>query len=583
MLWSNSSPIAEQLTALFRQLIQKVFPSLTLQQVDDCLEITTAKQASHGHYQCNSALKLSKQLRDNPRNIAKKLLITDHPAIASCEIAGAGFINITLKTSYLEKELNQLISCPRLGIQKVKAPKRVIVEFSSPNTAKELHVGHLRSTIIGDCLSHLFEFLGHDVLRLNHVGNWGTPFGMLIHFLKTKHPGVLDGSQPASLSDLASWYKESRKCFDLDETFKKKSQEQVVKLQAQEKESMAAWKKICEISREGYQAIYDLLNVRITERGESFYMDQLSELVTLFESKKLTQVSDGAKCIFLEGFVAQDNSPLPLIIQKSDGGYNYATTDLAALYQRIHVEKADRIIYVVDNGQSLHFQMVFKAAIQAGYYDPQKTEVTHVPFGLVLGSDGKKFKTRSGDSEKLIDLLHLAISKSKQILENRKPPIQNLDQTAQVLGINAVKYADLSSLRTKDYPFSYDKMLQFEGNTAAFLLYAFVRIQSIERKAGFCLEVFKDKLIDLKHPQEIALGLHVLQLKEVLESVAHSLLPNRLCDYLYQLADKFNAFFRDCPVINSPEKDSRLLLCSLVKKTFEIGFSILGLGTVEKM
>lgn len=306
-------------------------------------------------------------------------------------------------------------------------------------------------------------------------------------------------------------------------------------------------------------------------------------MLDLFASKKILQFSEGAQCIFMNEFISQEGTTLPLIIQKSDGGYNYATTDLAALYQRIEIEKADRIIYVVDNGQSLHFQMVFKAAELAGFYDPQKVEVNHAPFGLVLGPDGKKFKTRSGDSEKLVDLLYKAVEKAENILKERASDVNDLLSTAQTLGINAIKYADLSSLRTKDYSFSYEKMLQFEGNTAAFLLYAYVRICSIQSKAQFKLQSFNCAKIVIHEATEIELALFILQLREILENVAESLLPNRICDFLYQLAERFHAFFRDCPVLNSEFEDSRLLLCDLVKRTFEIGFSILGLKTAQRM
>lgn len=583
MHWSNAQLITTELLKIFDAQIQKHYPELSEEERLSVLEVTVSKQPNHGHYQCNSALKLAKKVQSQPRKIAEILSLQHSELIESSEIAGPGFINIWIKPSYLERSLEQVMFDPRLGIHKTAHPKKVIVEFSSPNTAKELHVGHLRSTIIGDSLARLFEFLGHHVMRLNHVGDWGTPFGMLIHFLKTFHPDVLKGQQATDLSNLAKWYKESRKHFDEDPSFKEASQKQVVELQKRELQALKDWEKICEISRQGYQKIYDLLGVVIEERGESSYHELLPQMIQLFKSKQLLTLSDGAECIFMDEFKSKEDEPLPLIIQKSDGGYNYATTDLAALYQRITQEHADRIIYVVDNGQSLHLQMIFKAAELAGYYDPKSVEVEHVPFGLVLGSDGKKFKTRSGDSEKLVDLLYKAIDKAESILKERESPVDSLYETAERLGINAVKYADLSSLRTKDYTFSYDKMLQFEGNTAAFLLYAYVRICSIQKKSKQDIYQLSNPRLNLKEPTEVALALHILQLREVLEAVAESLLPNRICDYLYQLAEKFNAFFRDCPVLGSEFELSRLILCELVKKAFLIGFSILGLRTVERM
>jgi len=436
MHWSNPPFILSELEKVFSDLIHTAYPDLLKDQIKNSLEITPSKPGRQSHYQCNSALKLSKLVGDNPRSIAQKLIPKESVLIAATEIAGPGFINITLRTSFLEKTLKDLIEDPRLGISKIKAPKRIIVEFSSPNTAKELHVGHLRSTIIGDSLANLFEFLGHDVLRLNHIGDWGTPFGMLICYLKKFHSNVLAGKEKTDLSHLAQWYKDSRKLFDSDEVFKKQSQLEVIDLQARKKETMNAWKIICEISRQGYSEIYDLLNVRIQERGESYYHDSLAKTIKYFEEKGLVSDSKGAKCIFLPEFVSKEGSPLPIIIQKSDGGYNYASTDLAALYQRINEEKADRILHVVDNGQSLHFQMFIKAAELGGYFENQTTQVEHIPFGLVLGADGTKFKTRSGDSEKLIDLLNLAISKSYDILKERSTDLSEDQKTySQVLGI----------------------------------------------------------------------------------------------------------------------------------------------------
>jgi arginyl-tRNA synthetase len=460
------------------------------------------------------------------------------------------------------------------------------VEFSSPNIAKELHVGHIRSTIIGDCLARLFEFLDQDVLRLNHLGDWGTQFGMLITYMKDFCPAVLTGETPTDLESLMKWYKASKKRFDEDAHFKNRAQKEVVLLQSGDKESMHAWKLICDVSRKGFQEIYDLMDVRLTERGESFYNPHLKEVVKELEQKGLVTISDGAKCVYLQGFQNREGEPLPMIIQKSDGGYNYDTTDLAAIRHRIYVEKADRMIYVVDVGQSLHFQMVFAAAEKAGWLERAKVQVDHVGFGLVLGEDGKKFKTRSGETEKLIDLLTEAVDKARAILIERLPTInQNeLEHLARVLGIGAVKYADLSSLRTKDYTFSYERMLRFEGNTAVFLLYAYVRINGIKRKIGADMDqILSGHIINLQHPSEISLAVHLRRFGEVIEIMARELLPNRLTDYLYELSEKFNVFFRDCRVEGTPEEGSRLVLCELTARVLKQGLEILGLETVERM
>jgi len=358
------------------------------------------------------------------------------------EIAGPGFINFTFSDSFLSQQLRAQLNDPLLGAAAPEKKTKMIVEFSSPNVAKELHVGHLRSTIIGDCLARLFEFLRYDVLRLNHIGDWGTQFGMLIAYMKGEVPDVLQGRTATDLQQLMTWYKASKKRFDEDPNFKKQAQLEVVRLQSEEKEAMDAWRLICAISRKGYQEIYDLLGIQIIERGESFYNPYLKSIVEELEAKHLIQVSDGAKCLFLDGFKNREGEPLPLMVQKSDGGYNYDTTDLAAIRYRIFVDKAERIIYVTDLGQSLHFQMVFKAAELAGWLDPAKTRVDHVGFGLVLGLDGKKFKTRSGDTEKLIDLLTEAVDHARKLLLERDIESSEIEPLAKILGIGAVKYAD---------------------------------------------------------------------------------------------------------------------------------------------
>ncbi len=556
-------------------------------------EVTPSTQAQFGHYQCNSALKIGKALRMSPREAAEKIATHfDRKAadgsemISKIEIAGPGFINITLAPFFLAAQIETLLSDDRLGVPLPEKKQKIIVEFSSPNIAKELHVGHLRSTIIGDAIARLFEFLGHDVLRLNHIGDWGTQFGMLIAYMQEIVPDVLKGNVQTDLIQLMQWYKESKKRFDEDPEFKKRSQLQVVKLQSGDPEAGTAWQAICEISRIAFQEIYALLDVQILERGESFYNPYLADVVKELDQKGLITISDGAKCIFIEGFVAREGTPLPMIVQKSDGGYNYDTTDMAAMRHRTRVEKADRIIILTDAGQSLHFAMLAKAAEAAGYLDPAKVRFDHVPFGVVLGPDGKKFKTRSGDTEKLIDLLLEAVAQARKIMHERLPDLseQELNRSAQVLGIDAIKYADLSCNRIKDYVFSYERMLKFEGNTAAFLLYAYVRIQGIKRKVGKEIaEVMKRAKVVLEHPMEIDLALHLRQFGEVLDAMSIDLLPNRLCDYLYALAEKFHAFFRDCRVEGSPQEESRLLLCEATSRVLEKGLNLLGLQTLDRM
>lgn len=551
-------------------------------------EVVQSSNERFGHYQCNTPLRLAKYLKKNPREVAQKIVeaFSKDSLIEKMEVAGPGFINLFLMKQNLSKELGEILLDERLGVALPKAAKKVIVEFSSPNIAKELHVGHLRSTIIGECIARLFEFIGHDVLRLNHIGDWGTQFGMLITFLKEFHPKLISGEEHATLPELMEYYKVSKKNFDADAAFKTRSQLEVVKLQSGDSTALSAWNRICDISREAFEEIYNLLDVTLTERGESFYNSQLPKVIEDLEKKGMIENSDGAKCIFLDGYKNKDGDPLPIIIQKADGGYNYDTTDMAALIQRVDEEKADRIIYITDAGQSLHFQMLFAAAEKAGYVNRNKVQLDHVTFGVVLGSDGKKFKTRSGETEKLIDLLTTAESEAVKIMRKRMPELSNEEIThmGQVLGIDAIKYADLSGHRMKDYTFSYERMLKFEGNTAAFLLYAYVRIQSIKRKVGKTIDLcMSQSAIELDHPSELALGIHLRQFPETLEFVDRDLLPNRLTDYLYSLAEKFHAFFRDCRVEGSEEEASRLLLCELTGRILAKGLEILGLKTLDKM
>ena len=578
-----TSFLKNQLTQIFQQALVAAFPVIAT----DAIEINPS-QIEGVDYQCNSAMKLAKQQGIPPRDFARVWCeyIKANPLIKKIEVAGPGFINIHLDDTQLGHVLMHMLNTPRFGLDDRFKTQKIIVEFSSPNTAKQMHVGHLRSTIIGDCLARTFEFLGADVLRLNHVGDWGTAFGMLIAYLKAEHPAVLAGSEHAQLTELAVWYKLAKKRFDEDEHFKKQSQQEVVALQSGNPESLHAWKIICDISRENYEEIYQLLDVKINERGESFYNPYLAETVADLDKKGMVTLSDGAKCIFLEGFTNRDGELLPMIIQKSDGGYNYSSTDMAAVRHRIDVEQADRIIILTDAGQALHFSMIFKAAEKAKYLTNAKgnhVRLDHVPFGLVLGEDGKKIKTRAGDTEPLINLIYTAIEEAEKVIKARDHGLSADEQKnlARTLGVNAIKYADLVGQRITDYKFSYERMLRFEGNTAAFLMYSYVRIASIKRKVGE-----KDlswAAIDVAHPSEHQLGLHLARFDDVLLQLADDLLPHRLCDYLYRLAETFNAFFRDCRVEGVPEESSRLLLCELTAKVLAAGMHLLGLQTVEKM
>lgn len=579
--------IIDHLIKEFKEATKQAYPDMGHQSI----EIKQSTQESFGNYQYNSAMKLAKELKLSPHKVAEAIVnkLTPPPPeslIAKLEVAGPGFINITLNSIKIASIVKNMLNDPLLGVETPSHKQKIIVEFSSPNTAKELHVGHLRSTIIGDAIARTFEFLGHDVLRLNHIGDWGTQFGMLIAYMKETVPEVLKGATSTDLTHIVTWYKDSKARFDKDPAFKKLAQLEVVELQSGNPESLKAWGILCEISRKSYQEIYDLLDVKLVERGESYYNPVLAKTVADLEEKGLVTESGGAKCIFMEGFINREGDPLPLMVQKSDGGYNYDTTDMAAIKQRIFEEKAERIIIVTDAGQALHFNMIFKAAELAGWNNPEKLRLDHVPFGMVLGSDGKKFKTRSGDTEKLIDLLLEAVVRAKKILEERNPEWneKTLNAAAKNLGIGALKYADLSTNRIGDYHFSYDKMLKLEGNTAAYLMYSFVRIRGIKNKVGIDINQIKDSTsITLTHPTEIALAVHLAQFGEAIQKVTEELLPNRLSDYLYNLADKFHAFFRDCRVEGTAEQNSRLLLVEAVAQVMKKGLEILGVKTLEKM
>ena len=555
--------------------------------------VVPASNPKFGDYQSNVALSLSKKLGQPPRVIAEK--IVQHLNISDiCQtpsIAGPGFINLALKPTYLEEQLNFIQADSRLGVQPSKELQRVIVDFSSPNIAKEMHVGHLRSTIIGDSIARILEFRGHDVLRLNHVGDWGTQFGMLIAYLREVYPEALTMSDALDLGDLVAFYRQAKQRFDRDEAFQETARQEVVKLQAGVEDTRQAWQLLCDQSRREFQVIYDLLDVELIERGESFYNPLLPDVVEDLEQSGLLVEDAGAQCVFLEGFTNKDGNPLPLIVKKSDGGYNYATTDLAALRYRIEQDGAQEIIYVTDAGQAAHFTQVFQVARRANWI-PEGVKLVHVPFGLVLGEDGKKLKTRSGDTVRLRDLLNEAIARAEADLEarlkeeGRQETEEFKTRVAKVVGISAVKYADLSQNRTSNYVFSFDKMLALQGNTAPYMLYAYVRVQGISRKGNIDFKKLgADAKILLQHEMELALAKHLLQLSEVLKEVEQDLLPNRLCQYLFELSQKFNQFYDQCPVLQAEEplRTSRLRLCDLTARTLKLGLSLLGISVLERM
>jgi arginyl-tRNA synthetase len=474
----------------------------------------------------------------------------------------------------------------------VESDAAVVVDFSSPNIAKEMHVGHLRSTIIGDSLARVLEFRGHRVLRLNHVGDWGTQFGMLITHLKQVAPETLNTADAVDLGDLVAFYREAKKRFDEDEAFQTTSREEVVKLQGGDPVSLKAWGLLCDQSRREFQKIYDRLDIRLSERGESFYNPYLASVLSGLKEAGLLVTDDGAECVFLEGVSGKDGKPLPVIVRKSDGGFNYATTDLAAIRYRFAQasdgDGARRVIYVTDAGQANHFAGVFQVAKRANWI-PEHGRLEHVPFGLVQGEDGKKLKTRSGDTVRLRDLLDEAVERAEADLrrrlaeEGRSEDDQFIQHAAGTVGLAAVKYADLSQNRITNYQFSFDRMLALQGNTAPYLLYAVVRIAGIARKGGD-LEA-EAGMLEFSEPQEWSLVRELLKFDAVIAEVEEELLPNRLCSYLFELSQVFNRFYDQVPVLKAEGQSlpSRLALCRLTADTLKAGLGLLGIATLERM
>ncbi|HEY9905985.1 MAG TPA: arginine--tRNA ligase, partial [Thermosynechococcaceae cyanobacterium] len=535
------SPIAQLKIRLEHALVAAFGPEFA--GVDPMLAATS--NPKFGDYQSNGALALAKRLGQQPRAIATQLV--QHLDVADLcqapEIAGAGFINLTLKPEYLAARLQAIQADSRLGVAIADQIERAIVDYPSPNIAKEMHVGHLRPAVIGECFARILEFLGHDVLKISHVGDWGTPFGMLIAYLREAYPQALE--QPdLELGELSTFYRQAKQRFDSDPAFQETARQSVVQLQSGDTVTLQAWKIVCELSKRSYREIYDLLGVSkdIIDRGESFYNPFLPEVVTALEATGLLVEDNGAKCVFLEGFTNKEGKPLPMIVQKTDGGYNYATTDLAAVRYRIQQDRADRIVYTTDVGQSNHFAQLFQVVRRAGWV-PDGVELVFAPFGLVLSEEGKKFKTRSGDTVPLRDLLEEAIVRARADLvdrlqaEDRQESEEFIAHAARVVGIGAIKYADLSQNRQSNYSFSYDKMLALQGNTAPYMLYAYVRVQGISRKGQIDFENLGDNLkILLDEETESVLAKHLLQLEEVLNQVSQDLLPNRLCQYLFELS-----------------------------------------------
>ncbi|MAX26916.1 MAG: arginine--tRNA ligase [Phycisphaeraceae bacterium] len=540
-----------------------------------------------GDYQANVAMSLAKRVGDNPRNVAAKIVdaIDTGDWGEKLEIAGPGFINVHLKTDYLISQLAAVATDEHLGVDQASGGK-VVVDYSGPNVAKEMHVGHLRSTVIGDAIARVLAFEGYNVIRQNHLGDWGTQFGMLIENLIDAGAGA-----DTHISDLKTFYQDAKKRFDDEPEFKDRARKRVVALQGGDEKTLELWGKLIDESKRHFNHAYQLLGVLLTDddiRAESFYNDKLPEVITALEDAGKLKESQGAKVVYPEGFKDEEGNPFPMIVCKSDGGFLYATTDLAALRYRMNDLKADRIVYVTDSRQSQHFAMVFQTVNQC-HWRPDNVQLDHVAFGTVLGPDRKPFKTRSGDTVKLIDLMEEAVNRAAGVIAEKTSDLSEDDQknVARVVGIGALKYADLSSDRIKDYVFDWDRMLALEGNTAPYLINAYVRIQSIFRKGEIDVATVDASKIQLGEDAEKTLALKLLQFGSAVQSVASSLEPHRLCTYLYELASGFHSFYEKCPVLKDgvePDiKDSRLALSALVARTLKEGLNLLGIDVVDRM
>ncbi|KZX65417.1 arginine--tRNA ligase [Alcanivorax sp. HI0033] len=554
-------------------------------------QIDRTKDKSHGDFATNIALMLAKPAGMKPRDLAEKLIaaLPADNAVAKVEIAGPGFINFFQADDWLTGLLDQALADEHLGVARPAQAQTVVVDYSSPNLAKEMHVGHLRSSIIGDAVVRTLEFLGHKVVRQNHVGDWGTQFGMLLAYLEEQKSEESDTELSRELGDLEGFYRAAKQRFDESDAFATRARSLVVKLQAGDEDCLALWREFNSVSLSHCQAVYDRLGVSLTPadvRGESAYNDDLAQVVSDLDAKGLLSEDQGAQCVFMDEFKNKEGAPLPVIVKKADGGYLYATTDLAALRYRAGTLHADRMLYFVDQRQALHFQQIFSLAKRAGFV-PENTELEHMGFGTMNGPDGRPFKTRDGGTVKLIDLLDEAEQRAYALVRDKNPELddQALRTIAHAVGIGAVKYADLSKNRSSDYIFNFEQMLSFEGNTAPYLLYAYTRVASVFRKAGLDMgDVNGDFL--LQEEAEQALAARLVQFGEVLESVAEKGLPHLLCTYLYDVAGLFSTFYEHCPILsgdNEALKQSRLKLAALTARTLKQGMELLGLSPLERM
>ena len=571
-------------------LTQRVSQAMILAGADNNCDalIKQSAKVQFGDYQANGIMATAKKLGMPPRALAEKVLQhLDIDDIADkVEIAGPGFINIFLKNSWIAEQNEIALNSDKLNITLPAKPQTIVVDYSAPNVAKEMHVGHLRSTIIGDASVRVLSFLGHNVIRANHVGDWGTQFGMLIAYLEKMQN---EHANDMELSDLESFYRAAKKHYDEDEAFAEKARNYVVKLQGGDEYCRDMWRKLVDITMTQNIATYKRLNVTLTVEdtmGESIYNSMLPGIVADLKQKKLAVESEGAIVVFLDEYKNKEGEPMGVIIQKRDGGYLYATTDIACAKYRYETLHADRILYYTDSRQHQHLEQVWTIVHKAKYV-PESLQLEHHMFGMMLGKDGKPFKTRSGDTVKLNDLLDEACERASSLIRSKNPELSEaeLSQIVDAVAIGAVKYADLSKNRTTDYVFDWDNMLSFEGNTAPYLQYAYTRVLSVFRKS----DISEDSLtgdISLDSDKERALATRLIQFDEAITTVANEGTPHVLCAYLYEIATLFSSFYENCPILtaeNENLKQSRLKLASLTAKTLKVGLDMLGIKTVDKM
>ena len=558
---------------------------------EDCQPmVSPSKNPQFGDFQANGSMAAAKKVGQKPRDLAQRIVdeLNVDDIASKIEIAGPGFINIHLSNEWLGQLVDHAAENENLGLIRAENGETVVIDYSSPNLAKEMHVGHLRSTIIGDALARVLESQGHTVVRQNHVGDWGTQFGMLIAHLEdqTSENQVAE----TALADLEVFYRAAKVRFDEDEDFAARARDYVVKLQGGDERCLTLWQQFIDISVAHSEEIYELLNVTLKRadiRAESAYNDDLPVVIEDLKAKGLVVEDQGAQVAFLEELADKEGNPLPMIVQKSGGGYLYATTDLAAVRYRNEVLNSDRVLYFIDARQSLHMKQVFTLSRKAGFAKAE-CSLEHHPFGTMMGEDGKPFKTRAGGTVKLADLLVEAVEKAEALLESKGSDLSEEERkdAARKIGIGAVKYADLSKTRTNDYIFSWDSMLSFEGNTAPYLQYAYTRIQSIFRKAELSPENLGGN-VNIVEDQEKALALKLLQLGDIIDSVSREAYPHLLCNYLYELSSLFMKFYEACPVLKDDVepavRESRLKLCHATARTLEKGLDLLGIEVMERM